>query len=149
MGQMATGNPQLMTSEAFCVLNAWTIDVMAMAIWQLFFTGHRVCLHWNPGCHYNRHRDVQNTFDAASANILITLKPYLHGQWHFKSFSYRTVIKSHQIISVTLSRGTNWRKCHAQERKPIMTIPARLRICNVFRELFWVIYNEWLGLFRR
>lgn len=40
--------------------------------WQLFFTGHRVCLHWKAGCHYNRHTDVRNTCDTAGANILIT-----------------------------------------------------------------------------
>lgn len=29
--QMATDSPQLLTSETICVLNVWTIDVMAMA----------------------------------------------------------------------------------------------------------------------
>ena len=48
---------------------------------------------------------------------------------------YRSVIKSHQIISVALSREMNLRNCHAWGRKTIMNIPAWLRICNVFREL--------------
>jgi len=32
MGQTAIGNPQLMTSEASCVLNAWAIGVMVTAM---------------------------------------------------------------------------------------------------------------------
>lgn len=35
---------------------------------------------------------------------ITTPKLVFYRQWYFKSFSYRTVIKSHQIISVTLSR---------------------------------------------
>lgn len=69
--------------------------------WQLFCTG-QVC---------SGTQDVIPMGTEMSRTLLtwlvlnrITFKLVFYRQWHFKSFSYRTVIKSHQIISVTLSR---------------------------------------------
>lgn len=105
-GQMAILNPQLMSSEAFCVLNAWTMDVMAMQMTVTFYwTSAMAALE--PRMSLQQAQRCSKYFDAARADIIITLKLHLYRQWHFKSFSYRTVTKSHQIISVTPSRGTN------------------------------------------
>lgn len=58
-GQQATLSWWL---QRLCVLHAGK-DVMAMAMTAvLYWTG----LLWNPGCHSNGHRDVQDTFDKAS-----------------------------------------------------------------------------------
>lgn len=57
--QRATGHPQLVTSEALCPSCWKRCDGHGNV---LYWTG----LLWNPGCHSNGHRDVQDTFDKAS-----------------------------------------------------------------------------------
>lgn len=69
--------------------------------WQLFFTG-QVCSGTQDVIPMGT--EMSRTLLTRLVLNIITFKLFFYRQWHFKSFSYRTVIKSHQIISVTLSR---------------------------------------------
>lgn len=93
-GQQATLSWWL---QRLCVLHAGK-DVMAMA---MFFTG-QVCSGTQDVIPMGT--EMSRTLLTRPVLNIITFKLFFYRQWHFKSFSYRTVIKSHQIISVTLSR---------------------------------------------
>lgn len=89
-------HPQLVTSEALCPQSWQSCDG-----------------HGNGSCSSLHRSALQARMPFQGAQRcpgyfwqillnIITFKLFFHR--HFKSFSYRTVIKSHQIISVTVSR---------------------------------------------